>query len=187
MAVDQTRVQRLALFALLADAEREAVAAKLEERIAAPARTRSTLARVVQPSRARGPIEAGTDMDRRVINPWTWQGALGSAQGLEVSRSERILHCARPDVGPENGAPVHPGDMVAQARPRRMPAREHAARRPAPGVPRVDAQIEATALKWVTRCRRFRPRFPPRTAPDTMVRFLRPSGRHRCVSTATRS
>ena len=54
-------------------------------------------------------------MDRRVINPWTWQDQFGFVQANEVSNGQRVLFCAGQTSVDENGAPVHPGDIVAQA------------------------------------------------------------------------
>ena len=33
-------------------------------------------------------------MDRRVINPWTWQDQFGFVQANEVSNGQRVLFCA---------------------------------------------------------------------------------------------
>ena len=54
-------------------------------------------------------------MNRRVVNPWTWQDTFGFVQAHEVTGAGRILHCAGQASVDENGAPLHPGDMVAQA------------------------------------------------------------------------
>ena len=54
-------------------------------------------------------------MNRRVVNPWTWQDAFGFVQANEVTEAGRILHCAGQASVDADGAPVHPGDMVAQA------------------------------------------------------------------------
>jgi enamine deaminase RidA (YjgF/YER057c/UK114 family) len=53
-------------------------------------------------------------MERRIINPWTWQDALGFVQANEVSGPQRVLICSGQTSVDENGSPVHPGDMAAQ-------------------------------------------------------------------------
>ena len=53
-------------------------------------------------------------MDRRVINPWTWQNEMGFAQAFEVTNVTRTLICSgQTSVSPE-GQPMHEGDMRAQ-------------------------------------------------------------------------
>jgi len=54
-------------------------------------------------------------MDMRTVNPWTWQEDFGYSQAIEVTGGERVLYCAGQTSVDENGAPLHPGDMVAQA------------------------------------------------------------------------
>jgi enamine deaminase RidA (YjgF/YER057c/UK114 family) len=53
-------------------------------------------------------------MERRVINPWTWQDRFGFVQAHEVSGAERTLYCAGQTSSDADGNPVHPGDMGAQ-------------------------------------------------------------------------
>ena len=53
-------------------------------------------------------------MNRRVINPWSWQDQYGFAQAIEVSGHERVLYCAGQTSVDADGNPVHPGDMRAQ-------------------------------------------------------------------------
>lgn len=53
-------------------------------------------------------------MERRVINPWTWQDAFGFAQANEVVGMQRVLICSGQGSVDEEGRPVHPGDMRAQ-------------------------------------------------------------------------
>jgi enamine deaminase RidA (YjgF/YER057c/UK114 family) len=53
-------------------------------------------------------------MERRVINPWTWQDQFGFVQAHEVSGAERVLYCAGQTSSDADGNPVHPGDMRAQ-------------------------------------------------------------------------
>jgi enamine deaminase RidA (YjgF/YER057c/UK114 family) len=54
-------------------------------------------------------------MERRAINPWTWQDNFGFVQANEVTGGNRILLCAGQTSVDESGTPVHEGDMVAQA------------------------------------------------------------------------
>jgi enamine deaminase RidA (YjgF/YER057c/UK114 family) len=54
-------------------------------------------------------------MKQRVVNPWTWQDAFGFVQANEISAGERVLYCAGQTSVDQDGSPMHPGDMVAQA------------------------------------------------------------------------
>ena len=54
-------------------------------------------------------------MERRVINPWTWQDALGFVQAYEVvGQPQRTLVCSGQTSVDANGVPLHTGDMAAQ-------------------------------------------------------------------------
>jgi enamine deaminase RidA (YjgF/YER057c/UK114 family) len=53
-------------------------------------------------------------MERRVINPWTWQDQFGFVQAHEVTGAERTLYCAGQTSNDGDGNPVHAGDMRAQ-------------------------------------------------------------------------
>ena len=53
-------------------------------------------------------------MERRAINPWTWQDAFGFVQAYEVSSAKRTLVCSGQTSVDANGAPLHAGDMTAQ-------------------------------------------------------------------------
>jgi enamine deaminase RidA (YjgF/YER057c/UK114 family) len=53
-------------------------------------------------------------VERRIINPWTWQDQYGFVQASEVSGARRVLYCAGQTACDANGAPMHPGDMRAQ-------------------------------------------------------------------------
>jgi enamine deaminase RidA (YjgF/YER057c/UK114 family) len=55
-------------------------------------------------------------MDRRIINPWTWQDNFGFVQGHEVTGAQRVLYCAGQASTDADGRPVHPEDMAAQLR-----------------------------------------------------------------------
>jgi enamine deaminase RidA (YjgF/YER057c/UK114 family) len=53
-------------------------------------------------------------MERRIINPWTWQDAFAFVQGHEISGGQRVLFCAGQTSYDADGAPLHDGDMHAQ-------------------------------------------------------------------------
>ena len=53
-------------------------------------------------------------MERRIINPWTWQDAFGFVQANAVKGSQRTLICAGQTSTDENGQLIHAGDMAAQ-------------------------------------------------------------------------
>jgi len=53
-------------------------------------------------------------MERKVINPWTWQDPLGFVQANEISGGRRILLCAGQVSLDANGKLLHAGDMRGQ-------------------------------------------------------------------------
>ena len=53
-------------------------------------------------------------MERRIVNPWTWQDQFGFVQAHEVSGAQRVLLCAGQTSMDAEGRPAHPGDMRAQ-------------------------------------------------------------------------
>jgi enamine deaminase RidA (YjgF/YER057c/UK114 family) len=53
-------------------------------------------------------------MERRVINPWTWQDNFGFVQAVEVQGAQRTLYCAGQTSSDADGNPMHAGDMRAQ-------------------------------------------------------------------------
>ena len=55
-------------------------------------------------------------MEKRTVNPWTWQDGLGFAQAVEVSGQKRTLVCAGQTSVDAKGKPLHGGDMAAQIR-----------------------------------------------------------------------
>src|SRR3954462_11834562 len=55
-------------------------------------------------------------MDRRIINPWTWQDSYGFVQANEVTGGQRVLYCAGQPTTDADGRPAHPGDMAAKVR-----------------------------------------------------------------------
>jgi enamine deaminase RidA (YjgF/YER057c/UK114 family) len=58
--------------------------------------------------------EKGGIVERRVINPWSWQDQFNFVQANEVSDAQRMLICAGQTAIDDEGNPVHPGDMRAQ-------------------------------------------------------------------------
>lgn len=53
-------------------------------------------------------------MERRVINPWTWQEQYGFNHGHEVTGAERTLYLAGQVSLDDEGKLVHEGDMAGQ-------------------------------------------------------------------------
>lgn len=53
-------------------------------------------------------------MERRIINPWTWQDEFGYVQANEVSGAQRILYCSGQGANDATGAAVLAGDMRGQ-------------------------------------------------------------------------
>ena len=53
-------------------------------------------------------------MERRIINPWTWQDQLGFVQANEVRGEGRTLIISGQTSVDADGSPMHPGDMLGQ-------------------------------------------------------------------------
>ena len=53
-------------------------------------------------------------MERKIINPWTWQDEYGFVQANEVRGGERSLICSGQASVDADGNPVHVGDMAGQ-------------------------------------------------------------------------
>ncbi len=53
-------------------------------------------------------------VERRVINPWSWQDQFGFVQAYEIRGMQRVLICSGQTAVDAEGRPVHPGDMRAQ-------------------------------------------------------------------------
>lgn len=53
-------------------------------------------------------------MERKIINPWSWQDQLGFVQANEVSGFRRLLVCSGQAALSAEGEPQHTGDMRAQ-------------------------------------------------------------------------
>ena len=53
-------------------------------------------------------------MERRNINPWTWQDNLGFVQAIEITNTQRQLICSGQTSIDADGNPIHEGDMAGQ-------------------------------------------------------------------------
>ena len=53
-------------------------------------------------------------MERRTLNPWTWQDNFGFSQAIEVSGAQRTIFCAGQTSTDHEGKPVHLNDMRGQ-------------------------------------------------------------------------
>jgi len=53
-------------------------------------------------------------MQRRALNPWTWQDPFDFSHAIEVVGAEALVHCAGQISVDADGRPVHAGNMEAQ-------------------------------------------------------------------------
>jgi enamine deaminase RidA (YjgF/YER057c/UK114 family) len=53
-------------------------------------------------------------MERKIINPWTWQDPLGFVQANEIRGGQRMLLCAGQVPFDANGKLLHAGNMRGQ-------------------------------------------------------------------------
>jgi enamine deaminase RidA (YjgF/YER057c/UK114 family) len=53
-------------------------------------------------------------MERKVINPWTWQDQFGFVQANAVSDGNRMVYCAGQASVDDDGNPMHEDDMAGQ-------------------------------------------------------------------------
>lgn len=53
-------------------------------------------------------------MNRRIVNPWTWQDKFGFVQANEVAKPDRMLFCAGLVSVDRDGNMLHAGDMAKQ-------------------------------------------------------------------------
>jgi enamine deaminase RidA (YjgF/YER057c/UK114 family) len=53
-------------------------------------------------------------MERRIINPWSWQDAQGWSWGIEVRDARSTLYCSGQVPTDASGRVLHAGDMRAQ-------------------------------------------------------------------------
>jgi enamine deaminase RidA (YjgF/YER057c/UK114 family) len=54
-------------------------------------------------------------MERRILNPWSWQDRLGFVQANEVAGASRLIYCSGVVSVDDDGTPLHVGDMQAQS------------------------------------------------------------------------
>jgi enamine deaminase RidA (YjgF/YER057c/UK114 family) len=53
-------------------------------------------------------------MDKKIINPWTWQDNFGFVQANEITNAEKILFCAGQVSADDSGNLLHAGNMAEQ-------------------------------------------------------------------------
>jgi enamine deaminase RidA (YjgF/YER057c/UK114 family) len=53
-------------------------------------------------------------MERRIINPWSWQDKYGFVQANEISSAARTLVCSGQTAIDADGNAIHSGDIAAQ-------------------------------------------------------------------------
>lgn len=53
-------------------------------------------------------------MERRIINPWTWQEPFAFVHAHETTGAQQVLYCAGQLSTDDEGRPVHAGDIRAQ-------------------------------------------------------------------------
>jgi enamine deaminase RidA (YjgF/YER057c/UK114 family) len=53
-------------------------------------------------------------VEREIVNPWTWQDRAGFVQANVVREGRRVAYCAGQTSVDADGAPVHEGDMSGQ-------------------------------------------------------------------------
>jgi len=53
-------------------------------------------------------------VERRAINPGTWQDDFDFSQAIEVRGAQQVLYCAGQISADADGKPMHAGDMLAQ-------------------------------------------------------------------------
>jgi enamine deaminase RidA (YjgF/YER057c/UK114 family) len=96
--------------------ERPAIASREERvRLTGPRLEAAVRSATVTMEGTKAPFpEDGGKVERRIINPWTWQDQFGYVQANETSGVERVLHCAGQTSVDADGQPLHAGDMGAQ-------------------------------------------------------------------------
>jgi enamine deaminase RidA (YjgF/YER057c/UK114 family) len=55
-------------------------------------------------------------MERRILNPWSWQDTYGFVQANEVTGGQRVVYCAGQTSVDADGRPLHVEDMAGQIR-----------------------------------------------------------------------
>lgn len=59
-------------------------------------------------------VDAPRSLERRIVNPWTWQDGFGYSQAVHLRDVTETLVAAGQCSMSEDGAPLHAGDMAAQ-------------------------------------------------------------------------
>ena len=54
------------------------------------------------------------EIERRAVNPWTWQDQFGFSQAVDVTGAGHLVLCAGQTSVDEEGNPLHERDMAAQ-------------------------------------------------------------------------
>jgi enamine deaminase RidA (YjgF/YER057c/UK114 family) len=58
--------------------------------------------------------EGGSEVERKVINPWTWQDQFGYVQANAISDGNRVVYCAGQASVDDDGNPTREDDMAGQ-------------------------------------------------------------------------
>ena len=53
-------------------------------------------------------------MEKKIVNPWTWQDQFGFVQANDIIGAKRFVFCAGQVSVDNEGNPIHAGDMAAQ-------------------------------------------------------------------------
>ncbi len=53
-------------------------------------------------------------MEKKIVNPWTWQDQFGFVQANDIIGAKRFVFCAGQVSVDSEGKPIHAGDMAAQ-------------------------------------------------------------------------
>jgi enamine deaminase RidA (YjgF/YER057c/UK114 family) len=57
---------------------------------------------------------APRDMERRIVNPWTWQDAFGYVRGNEIAGAHRVMVCSGQLPTDSDGHLLHADNMKGQ-------------------------------------------------------------------------
>jgi enamine deaminase RidA (YjgF/YER057c/UK114 family) len=80
--------------------------------LSAPWRIGLAIGRMLNPYESS--LAGEENLERKIINPWKWQDALGFVQGHEVTGGQRVLYCAGQVSVDAEGKSVHAGDFRGQ-------------------------------------------------------------------------
>ena len=53
-------------------------------------------------------------MEKKIVNPWTWQDQFGFVQANDIIGAKRHVFCSGQVSVDNEGNPIHAGDMAAQ-------------------------------------------------------------------------